>query len=221
VTPGPGDRAVAAVVFDNDGLLLDTEAAWTRAELKLFARHGFEFTATHKRELIGSSHVRAAAKLEVMLDQPGNGLLLMAQLDELVMAEVLHGVEPRPGAVDLIADLGAAGTPIALATNSPRAFCERALHSAGMAGTFAVIVAGDEVANAKPAPDIYLEACRRLDVEPAEAVALEDSPIGTQAARAAGLTVIGVPYLPDIALPEAHIVAQSLAAEEVARACGL
>jgi HAD superfamily hydrolase (TIGR01509 family) len=211
----------AAVVFDNDGLLLDTEEAWTRAEVALFERHGSEFTKVHKRDLLGSSHIVAAGKLERMLKQPGNGLALMAELDELVMGEVLHDVEPRPGAVDLVAALHAAGTPIALATNSPRAFCERALHTAGMQGRFEVIVAGDEVANAKPHPDIYLKACRLLNGEPGESVALEDSPTGTQAARAAGMIVVGIPYLSDIELPAAHIVASSLAGEEVARACGL
>jgi HAD superfamily hydrolase (TIGR01509 family) len=214
-------RSPEAVVFDNDGLLLDTEQAWTRAEVTLFERHGAQFTAVHKRDLIGSSHLVAAAKLERMLAQPGNGLALMAELDELVMAEVLHDVEPRPGAVDLVEALLSAGTPIALATNSPRAFCERALHTAGMDGRFGVIVAGDEVANAKPAPDIYLEACLQLGAQPARSVALEDSPTGTEAASAAGMTVVGVPYLADIELPAAHILATSLADEKVRGACGL
>ena len=210
-----------AVVFDNDGLLLDTEQAWTRAEVILFERHGSKFTAEHKREMIGSSHVVAAGKLARQLGQPGNGLELMAELDELVMAEVLHDVEPRPGALALVAALKAVGRPIALATNSPREFCERALHTAGMAGVFAVTVAGDEVANGKPAPDIYLQACRLLAANPARSVALEDSPTGTQAASAAGMTVVGIPYLADIELPSADIVATSLADQEVARACGL
>lgn len=213
--------APAAVVFDCDGLLLDTEAAWTRAETTLFERHGRTFTDVHKRELIGSSHVAAAAKLERVLERPGAGLALMAELDSLVMIEALHDVDPRPGAVELVASLRGNGTPIALATNSPRAFCERALHTAGMESTFAVIVAGDEVARPKPAPDIYLQACRLLDAEPADAVALEDSPTGSEAARAAGMTVVGVPYLSEIALPRAHVVADSLADPEVARACGL
>jgi len=171
--------------------------------------------------MIGSSHVVAAGKLERQLEQPGNGLALMAELDELVMEEILHEVDPRPGAVDLIAALKAAGMPIALATNSPRAFCERALHTAGMDGQFEIVVAGDEVEHGKPEPDIYLEACRQLGVDPTKSVALEDSPTGTQAANAAGMTVVGVPYISDIKLPKAHIVAASLADPEVARACGL
>jgi beta-phosphoglucomutase-like phosphatase (HAD superfamily) len=90
-----------------------------------------------------------------------------------------------------------------------------------MSDAFSVIVAGDEVEHAKPAPDIYLEACRLLDAEPARSVALEDSPTGTQAASAAGMTVIGIPYLADIELPLADIAANSLADHAVKHACGL
>lgn len=210
----------AACVFDNDGLLLDTEDAWTRAEVTLFTRHGSEFTAEHKRDLIGSSHLVAAGKLEVMLGRPGAGLALMAELHDLVMEEALGPVAPRPGAVELVDALLAAGTPIALASNSPRAFVERVLASAGLTGRFAVVLGGDEVAAPKPAPDIYLAACERLGVAPADAVGLEDSPTGVAAARAAGMTVVGVPYLDDLEL-DADVVAASLADPAVYAACGL
>jgi HAD superfamily hydrolase (TIGR01509 family) len=213
--------APQAIVFDNDGLLLDTEEAWTRAESELFRRHGSTFTFEHKRDLIGSSHTIAAGKLELMLDQPGQGLELMAELHALVMAEAEHDVEPRPGAVALVESLLAAGIPIAVASNSPREFLDRVLRSAGMAERFAVTVAGDEVPNPKPAPDIYLEACRRLGADPAASVGLEDSPTGAQAAKAAGLTVIGVPYLADMAIPDADIITASLADAIVSETVGL
>lgn len=213
--------APAAVVFDNDGLLLDTEEAWTRAERTLFDRHGGVFTFAHKRELIGSSHTIAAAKLEAMLARPGEGLALMAELHELVMEEALEPVAPRPGAVALVDALRAASIPIAVASNSPRDFLDRVLGSAGIAERFAVTVAGDEVAHPKPAPDLYLEACRRLGADPAASVGLEDSPTGASAAKAAGLHVIGVPYLPDMEIPPADVIADSLADELVLAACGL
>jgi HAD superfamily hydrolase (TIGR01509 family) len=210
-----------AVVFDNDGLLLDTEEAWTRAETALFARHGATFTFEHKRDLIGSSHTVAAGKLEAMLGRPGEGLALMAELHALVMDEARHDVEPRPGAVALVEALIAAGVPIAVASNSPRDFLDRVLRTAGVADHFAVTVAGDEVADPKPAPDIYLEACRRLGAHPAASVGIEDSPVGAAAARAAGLHVIGVPYLPDMDVPDADLIAGSLADAAVYEACGL
>jgi HAD superfamily hydrolase (TIGR01509 family) len=210
-----------AIVFDNDGLLLDTEEAWTRAESELFRRHGSTFTSEHKRELIGSSHTIAAGKLEVMLGRPGQGLELMAELHLLVMAEAEHPVAPRPGAVALVDALLAAGIPIAVASNSPRDFLDRVLRSSGMAERFATTVAGDEIPNPKPAPDIYLEACSRLGADPAASVGLEDSPTGAQAAKAAGLTVIGVPYLADMEIPAADITARSLADPIVAATVGL
>ncbi|HEY6762680.1 MAG TPA: HAD family phosphatase [Baekduia sp.] len=212
----------AAVVFDNDGLLLDTEEAWTRAETTLFANHGSTFTYEHKRDLIGSSHSIAAGKLEVMLGQPGHGEALMNELHALVMVEATHDVEPRPGAVELVDALTAAGVPIAVASNSQRAFLDMVLATAGIADRFAVTVAGDEVPRPKPWPDIYLEACRRLDgADPARSVGLEDSPTGATAAKAAGLTVIGVPYLADIEIPAADIVAASRADTAVLEAVGL
>lgn len=212
-----------AVVFDNDGLLLDTEQAWTRAEQTLFAGLGREFTVEHKRILIGSSRALAATKLETMLERPGEGEALMDELHELVMEEALQGVAPRPGAIDLLARLTAAGTALAVASNSERAFLERTLGSAGLLddGPFAAIVSANDIEHPKPAPDIYLEACRRLSVEPREAVALEDSPIGVASAAAAGMFVIGVPYFAGTEIPGASMLADSLADASVARALGL
>jgi HAD superfamily hydrolase (TIGR01509 family) len=218
VTPPPRP---AAVVFDCDGLLLDTETAWTRAETTLFERHGATFTMDHKRDLIGSSHSVAAAKLEVMLGAPGSGEDLINELHDLVMAEATHDVEPRPGAVALVDGLLEAGIPIAVASNSPRAFLDSVLATAGVADRFEHTVAGDEVDHPKPAPDIYLEACRRLHADPERSVALEDSPTGAQAAAAAGLHVIGVPYIPDMEIPPADLTTASLADAVVLEAVGL
>ena len=212
---------VLAAVFDNDGLLLDTEEAWTRAEVRLFAGHGSTFTMDHKRDLIGSSHTVAATKLEAMLGLPGQGGALRDELVVLVHEEALaEPILPRPGAVQLLDALGAAGVPIGLASNSLRSFVDLVLASAGVADRFQVVVAGDEVARPKPAPDLYLAACAGLGVDPADAVALEDSPTGVAAARAAGMRVVGVPYLDGIVL-DAHVVAPSLAAPEVYAALGL
>ena len=135
-TPGSIVAAVPdpfdAVIFDNDGLLLDTEEAWTRAERDLFERYGREFTMEHKRALLGNAHAVAAAKLEAMLDRPGAGARLWAELDVLVMEEALAGVPPRPGARELLDALRARGTPVAIASNSKRAFVERVLEVSGL-----------------------------------------------------------------------------------------
>jgi beta-phosphoglucomutase-like phosphatase (HAD superfamily) len=203
----------AAVVFDNDGLLLDTEEAWTRAEETLFGRRGRVFTMEHKRDIIGSARDEAAAKLERMLEAPGDGHALMDELHELVMEEARQPVQPRPGALVLIAHLQDAGIPMAVASNSPRVFLDRVLGGAGLDGAgspFVATIAGDEVAHPKPAPDIYLAACVALGADPSRCVAFEDSPPGVAAARAAGLHVTGVPYFADALLPEADAVAPAL-----------
>lgn len=212
----------AAVVFDNDGLLLDTEEAWTRAEETLFARRGRVFTIDHKRSLIGSAHAAAAVKLEAMLELPGQGEALMDELHELVMEEALAGVEPRPGALALLERLVGAGVPVAVASNSRRDFVERTLASAGLLdGWFQTVVSVEDVAYPKPAPDIYVETCRRLGADPGACAALEDSSTGVAAAAAAGMYVIGVPYFRDGELPGSDLLAESLADPAVARALGL
>jgi len=200
-----------AVVFDNDGLLLDTESVWTRAEHDLFERRGLEFTPADKLELVGTSAEIAGGVLERRLAEPGRAAALIEELNELVIAELEHGVEAMVGARELLHLLKERGTPIGLVSNSPLAFVRRSLQIAGFHDRFDVVISAHEVAAPKPAPDPYLEACRRLGVAAGpDIVALEDSPTGVAAARAAGLTVIGVPSIEGIALDEAHEIAESL-----------
>ena len=207
-----------AVVFDNDGLLLDTESVWTRAEEDLFERRGAAFTPADKRKLVGTSAAIAGGVLEERLGEPGRAAALIEELNELVVAELEHGVEAMIGARDLLGALRRRGTPIGLVSNSPLAFVLRSLELVGFEGHFDVVLSAHEVAAPKPAPDPYLEACRRLGVEPGPGVvALEDSPTGVAAARAAGLTVIGIPSIEGVALDEAHHLAESLRDEVVAR----
>ena len=207
-----------AVVFDNDGLLLDTESVWTRAEEDLFELRGTEFTPADKRELVGTSAEIAGGILERRLGEPGRAADLIEELNELVVAELEHGVEAMIGARELLEQLRERGTPIGLVSNSPLQFVQRSIEIVGFEGLFDVVLSAHEVAAPKPAPDPYIEACRRLGVEPGPSVvALEDSPTGVAAARAAGLTVIGVPSIEGIALEEAHHLAESLLDEVVAR----
>ena len=208
----------AAVLFDNDGLTLDTEPAWTRAEVALFERHGSTFTPQHKRDLLGTAPVDAAIKLERMLGRPGDEL--NAELYALVLEEVAAGVEPMPGAVALLHALGAAGIPVALVSNSRRAFVERGLRAAGLGDAFAVIVTAEEVARPKPAPDAYVAAAVALGAAPSQCAVLEDSPPGLAAGRAAGALTIGVPSFPGVTL-EADVVATSLEDPAVWLALGL
>jgi HAD superfamily hydrolase (TIGR01509 family) len=207
-----------AVVFDNDGLLLDTESVWTRAEEDLFERRGLEFTPADKLELVGTSAEIAGGILERRLGEPGRAEELLEELNALVVAELEHGVEAMVGARDLLERLREQGVPIGLVSNSPLRFVKRSIEIVGFEGHFDVVLSAHEVAAPKPAPDPYLEACRRLGVEPGPAVvALEDSPTGVAAARAAGLTVIGVPSVEGVELEEAHHLAETLLDEIVSR----
>jgi HAD superfamily hydrolase (TIGR01509 family) len=208
----------AAVLFDNDGLTLDTEPIWTRAEEVLFARYGVAFTMDHKRYLLGSAPAVAAVKLEEILGHPGPALT--EELYALTIAAFSGGVEPMPGALELIAALREAGIPIGLVSNSTRAFVDAALAAAELDGAFAVTVVGEEVAEPKPAPDTYLAAAAALGVDPAGCVVLEDSPTGVHAGRAAGMYTIGVPSVAGIEL-DADLVAPSLADPAVWSAAGL
>src|SRR4051812_45759237 len=151
-----------AACFDNDGLFLETESGWTRAEVVLFERHGSAFTDDHKRYLIGSSGPEAQRKLEEMLGLPGQGAQIWAELHALVIEEFRRDVAPMPGAVELAQALRARGTPIALVTNSSRDLAEAAMSTAGVADLFDAVLTRDDVEHGKPAPDLYLAACARL-----------------------------------------------------------
>lgn len=211
----------AAAVFDNDGLLLDTEGLWTKAEQKLFEAHGREFTAEHKRAMVGVAGPRAERLLAEMLEEPGEGAELLDELNRHVLVEAEGGVEPMPGAVGLLDALAAAVIPVGLVSNSPLVFVDAVLEASGFHRRFSVTLTPDHGHAHKPDPALYAEACRRLGVAPEQSVGLEDTATGVAAARAAGMAVIGVPSVPGVELVGADLVASSLADSEVWRALGL
>ena len=198
-----------AVVFDMDGLLLDTEVVWQRSEEELFRRYGEEFSMEDKLAVIGTSAEHTADYFARRLRQPperGPGLVdeLMAAMHEQLRLQVAG----RPGAVELVERLRGR-TRLGLASNSPRRLVDAALATAQLDDAFDAIVTSDDAAF-KPAPDIYLLACERLGVDPQDALALEDSASGIAAAKAAGLTCIAVPQFAEIDVSAADRIIDSL-----------
>ena len=201
-----------AVIFDMDGLLLDTETLWHEAETELFERHGGEFTWDDKMTVMGTSSAFTADYFAGRLGRPPEqGPALVREMVELMHRRVKRQVDARPGAVELVERLQAiGGVRLGLASNSPRFLLDDALATAGLADAFEVTVSSDDVEHPKPAPDIYLLACQRLGIEPADALALEDSPSGIAAAKAAGLACIAVPQFAETDVAAADRVVDSL-----------
>ncbi|MGW8970204.1 HAD family hydrolase [Streptomyces platensis] len=184
-----------AVVFDCDGLLVNTEVCWTVAETAIFAAHGHSFGPEQKALVIGRTVEAAAEAMADYFGRPGAGAELAAELLARVRKELAAGAAALPGAAELVRACRAA-VPIAVASNSPRELLDTALESAGLAAHFTHSFAADEAASPKPAPDLYLMACEALGAAPQRSVAFEDSATGIAAARAAGLYVAVVPSLP-------------------------
>jgi HAD superfamily hydrolase (TIGR01509 family) len=191
------NRPPAAVLWDMDGTLVDTEPYWIDAERRLVESFGNEWPDHRAHAVVGFDlHDTARYMIE-----HGGIDWTPEQIIDWLLAEVIKGVERhipwRPGARELLADLGAAGVPCALVTMSWRSFVEPVL-AALPPGSFAAIVCGDEVANGKPHPEPYARGARLLGVDPADCVAIEDSPTGMASALAAGCRVIGVPNVRDL-----------------------
>ncbi|HTI29011.1 MAG TPA: HAD family phosphatase [Methylomirabilota bacterium] len=199
-----------AVVFDMDGLLLETEVLWHRAEVRLFERHGAAFTFEDKLTVMGTSAAFTgdffARRLGLPLDQAP---ALIREVAELMHEELQAQVDARPGAFELVRRLRGK-VRLGLASNSPRFLVDAALGSAGFEDAFDAVVSADDVINHKPAPDLYLLACERLGVAPGEALALEDTASGIASAKAAGLTCIAVPQFAETDVAAADRVIDSL-----------
>jgi HAD superfamily hydrolase (TIGR01509 family) len=211
----------AAVVFDCDGLLLDTESRWTLGERAALEAWGGVWVPSFKQRLLGRPLPEAAAVIAAEAGAPPAEVPRIAAALEAAFLDALreYGCEAMPGAAELARALRRGGVPIALASNSRQGQVRAALEAAGLAEVFDVVVCvGDDDGGReippKPAPEVYLRACALLDVPPADAVALEDSQTGVDAGRRAGLRVIGVPSLPGQTL-EADVVVPSLAAVSV------
>jgi HAD superfamily hydrolase (TIGR01509 family) len=203
-----------AVLFDMDGLLVDSEPIWTIAEQKVSQALGGEFTPELKARMIGK---RIDLAVGILLDGLATpkaqaadpievGQLLMTEMAELLTEHV----PLQPGAVELLDALAAARVPLALVSSSYRLLVDAALKSVG-AHRFLVSIAGDEVTHGKPDPEPYVTAARALGVVAPRCVVLEDAPAGMHSAVAAGCACVYVPtFADDEPLPDRVVVRSSL-----------
>lgn len=200
---------LAAVAFDMDGLLVDTEPLWLETETEVMARLRAPWTPRDQEALLGGSMQRTVSYLLAKATRAAPPEAVERWLTEGMLERVRAGrVVVQPGARDLLAAVAAAGLPHALVTSSQRPFADAVLASTAL--TFPVTVCAEDVAMTKPDPEPYRLAAKLLDADPARCVALEDSPNGVASASAAGLRVVAVPSL--VAIPPApgRVVAASL-----------
>src|SRR5258708_29743730 len=202
------DKPVEAVIFDMDGLLIDTEAVYIKAYQMGAAIMGVELPLAFGHSRIGTP----SPECDRMIQEFFGSAFRLADFNGHVdghAARLLEvGVPVKPGAVELLAFLGERGLPLAVATSSSRRTTERHLGRAGLLGHFRALATRADVVRGKPHPDIHLEAARRLGVAPARCLAFEDSNTGLSAAHAAGTMAIMVP---DLAPPTDEVRAKCLA----------
>lgn len=205
--------AFEAVVFDCDGVLIDSEPVWERVRRKFVADHGGRWAKDAQDRMMGMSTAEWSAYMSEDFGLRLSPRQVADQVIEAMAAEYQTHLPLLPGAVDAVRALSARW-PLAVASSAPRSLIEAVLDAAALRCAFRAAVSSEEVARGKPAPDVYLEAANRLGITPATCVAVEDSSNGLRAASAAGMTVIAVPrpeYPPaEDALQKARLVMDSL-----------
>jgi len=215
---------IQAVVFDLDGVLIDSEPVWEQVRRRVVAENGGHWAADTQDRLMGMS---TGEWSRYMSEELGVGLSPPAVADvviEAMAARYLENLPLMPGAVAAVRRMAGRWT-VGLASSAPRSLIDTVLDAAGLRPVFAATLSTEEVAHGKPAPDAYLEAASRLAVAPGVCAAVEDSSNGLRSAAAAGLAVIAVPHpkyppAPD-ALAAARLVLDGLDELTVEAVAGL
>lgn len=189
----------AAVLWDMDGTLVDTEPYWIAAEHDIVEEHGGTWTEELSHQLVGQDLLVAATFIRDNSAVDWSPERIVDEMLGRVIGKVREHIPWRPGARELLAALKAEGVPSALVTMSWRSLADAVL-GALPEGTFDVVVTGDEVSHGKPHPEPYRAAARLLGVSPEDCVAIEDSPTGVRSAVAAGVPTLAVPHV--VSVPE-------------------
>ncbi|QKE84781.1 HAD family phosphatase [Arthrobacter sp. NEB 688] len=200
----------AAVLWDMDGTLVDTEPYWIAAEHAIVEEHGGTWNDEFAHQLVGNDLMVSAEFIRANSPIEWEPERIVDELLARVVTQVREHVPWRPGARELLAGLGDAGVPSALVTMSWRVLAD-AVVAALPEGSFTAVVTGDEVSHGKPHPEPYEAAARMLGVDPARCVAIEDSPTGVRSAVAAGVPTLAVPHVVPVPEVEGAVQVQGLA----------
>lgn len=185
--------AFKGVVFDMDGTLVDSESIWEIAEAEMFAERQLEYTDAEREQVIG---LRLDAFFQKLIEIYGLDERVEDLADELtqrMLEKIPTMVKPKPGASALIKWTAQQGLPYCIASSSPTSIIKAIVDAMGWADIMPLYYSADDVAQGKPAPDVYLYAAQKIDVAPVRCLALEDSINGARAAVAAGMTTYIVP----------------------------
>jgi HAD superfamily hydrolase (TIGR01509 family) len=184
---------IEAVVFDMDGVLVDTEHLWDEVREELTAEWGGRYTPEAQQAMMGMSSKEWSHYLHEVVGLREQPDVINAEVVRRMLARYEVELPVVPGAVDAVRRLADAGFRLALASSSNRELIDAVLRRLELTELFEVTVSSEEVSRGKPAPDVYLEAARRLGVDPARCAAVEDSASGIRSAHAAGMRVIAYP----------------------------
>jgi HAD superfamily hydrolase (TIGR01509 family) len=204
---------IDAVIFDMDGVIVDSEQVWDDVRQSYTREVGGTFTEEATRAMMGMSSPEWSRYMAESLGVPGTPEQINADIVERMLERYGQAPPLIPGAVDAVRRIGARW-PLAIASSSNAELIEVVLRAAGIDSLFETAVSSEEVARGKPAPDVYVEAARRLGVESVRCAAVEDSRPGIRSAKAAGMHVVAVPnpHFPpdDAALAQADVILGSI-----------
>lgn len=212
-----------AVVFDLDGLMFNTEDLYQQVGSEVLQRRGKEFTDDLINQMMGRQAHKALQLMIDWHDLDDTPDQLAAESMEIMFRLLPDQLEPMPGLLDLLSNLETANIPKAIATSSSRAFVERVLGLFDLGKRFSFVLTAEDIANGKPAPDVYLLAAEKHDVAPSQTMVLEDSQIGCQAAVAADTFAVAVPdgQSRQHSFEGVKLIADSLADERIYNALGI
>jgi HAD superfamily hydrolase (TIGR01509 family) len=202
-----------AAIFDLDGLLLESEQVWNAAKERLTRERGGRWRPEAQQAMLGMSSPEWSRYMHDELGVPLSPPEISSEVVSLLSEEYEHELPLLPGADEAVRRIGGRW-PLGLASSSNREIIDMVLRRTGWSEVFSATVSSEEVERGKPAPDVYLEAARRLRASPERCCAIEDSSVGLRAAQAAGMIVIAIPnraYPPEAgALAAASVVLDSL-----------